>query len=173
MDVAEREMQVRSFFEEVWNGRNYEAAADLYSESYVNPFGTGPSARVKPIRGYHRAFPDIHLTVEELIVAAETVMLRATFRATDTGGHLGRPPTGRAVVGWMVFIMQFEGDRVVSEWIGADNLGLFIQLGILDDPWPPQVEAPAPTPKGLAGPPEPTHRRRRPRARTQLRCRDA
>jgi hypothetical protein len=47
LDVAERETQVRRFVEEVWNGRNYEAAADLYSEKYVNPFGTGPSARVE------------------------------------------------------------------------------------------------------------------------------
>jgi len=39
MNGAEREMQVRSFVEEVWNGRNYEAAANLYGETYVNPFG--------------------------------------------------------------------------------------------------------------------------------------
>ena len=39
----------------------------------------------------------------------------------------------------MVDIMHFEGDRVVSEWIGADKLGLFIQLGVLDDPWPKEA----------------------------------
>jgi len=38
--------------------------------------------------------------------------------------------------------MHFEDDKVVSEWIGADKLGLFIQLGVLNDPWTPQVEAP-------------------------------
>ena len=31
MEVAEREIQVRRFVDEVWNARNYEAAADLYS----------------------------------------------------------------------------------------------------------------------------------------------
>jgi hypothetical protein len=41
--------------------------------------------------------------------------------------------------------MYFEGDRVVREWIGADKLGLFIQLGVVDNPWPTQVEAPAVT----------------------------
>ncbi len=136
MDATEREMQVRSFVEKVWNGRNYETANDLYSENYVNPFGTGPSAKVEPIRRYHQAFPDLHLDVEELIVAGDTVVLKATLRGTDTGGHLGRPPTGRTIEDWVVHIMHFEGDRVVSEWIGADNLGLFIQLGVLDDPWP-------------------------------------
>src|ERR1039457_298908 len=61
MEVAERERQVRRFVDEVWNGRNYEAAADLYGENYVNSFGAGPSARVEPIRRYHQAFSDLHL----------------------------------------------------------------------------------------------------------------
>lgn len=39
--------------------------------------------------------------------------------------------------------MHFEGDKVVREWIGADKLSLFIQLGVLDDPWPAQVTPPA------------------------------
>ena len=145
MDAVERDMQVRNFVKEVWNGRNYEAAAELYAENYVNPFGTGPAARAEPIRHYHAAFPDLHVDIDELIVAGDTVVARLTFRGTDTGGHLGRPPTGRTIGEWVVCIMHFEGDRVVNEWVGADNLGLFIQLGVLDDPWPRKVEEPAPT----------------------------
>ena len=136
MDVAEREKQVRRFVDEVWNGRNYDAAADLYGEGYINGFGAGPSARIEPIRHYHQAFPDLRLDVEELVVADDTVVLRLSFRGTDTGGYLGRAPTGRSVEEWVVTIMRFEDDKVVREWIGADKLGLFIQLGVLDDPWP-------------------------------------
>jgi predicted ester cyclase len=136
MDGAERERQVRTFVDEVWNAKNYDAAADLYGEDYVNPFGTGPAARVEPIRRYHQAFPDLRLDVEEVIVAGDTVVLRATFRGTDTGGYVGRPPTGGTVDEWVVTIMHFDGDQVVREWIGADKLGLFIQLGVVDDPWP-------------------------------------
>jgi predicted ester cyclase len=136
MDVAERDAQVRRFVDEVWNGRNYPAAADLYGENYVNMFGSGPAARVEPIRRYHEAFPDLHLDVEELIVTGEAAVLRAKFLGTDTGGYVGRAPTGRAVEEWAVTIMHFEGDKVVREWIGADKLGLFIQLGVLESPWP-------------------------------------
>jgi predicted ester cyclase len=88
------------------------------------------------VRRYHEAFPDLHLEVDELIVAGDTVVLRATFRGTDTGGYAGRPPTGRAVEERGITIMQFHDDRVVKEWVGADKLGLFIQLGVVDDPWP-------------------------------------
>jgi len=136
MDAVRRDGQVRRFVDEVWNARNYEAAADLYGEGYVNPFGIGPSARVEPIRRYHQAFPDLVLDVEEVIVAGDSVVLRATFRGTDTGGYLGRAPTGRSVNEWVVTIMHFADDRVVTEWIGADKLGMFIQLGVLPDPWP-------------------------------------
>jgi predicted ester cyclase len=136
MEVAEREMQVRRFVDEVWNGRNYEAAADLYSEKYGNAFGAGPSARVEPIRRYHEAFPNLQLGIEEMIVAGDSVVLRSTFRGTDTGGYVGRAPTSRSVEEWVVTIMHFEDDKVVREWIGADKLGLFIQLGVIDDPWP-------------------------------------
>jgi len=136
MGVSEREAQVRTFVEEVWNRRNYDAASDLYCEDYANPFGTGPSARVEPIRRYHETFPDLHLDIEELVESGDTVVLRMSFRGTDTGGYVGRPPTGRSVEEWVVSILHFSGDRVVSEWVGADKLGLFIQLGVVDDPWP-------------------------------------
>ena len=136
MKAIERQVQVRRSVEEVWNRRNYGAASDLYAETYVNPFGTGPAAKVEPIRRYHEAFPDLRIDIEELIVAADTVVLRSTFRGTDTGGYAGRPADGRAVDEWVVSIMHFDGDRVVREWIGADKLGLFIQLGVVDDPWP-------------------------------------
>ena len=136
MDATQREQQVRTFVEEVWNRRNYEAAGDLYAETYTNPFGSGPDARTEPIRRYHQAFPDLHLEVEEVIVTSDTVVLRSTFRGTDTGGYAGRPPSGRVVDEWVVSIMHFDEDKVVREWIGADKLGLFIQLGVVDDPWP-------------------------------------
>ena len=136
MSVQDRETGVRTFVEEVWNRRNYDAAGDLYSEKYSNPCGTGPAARVEPIRRYHEAFPDVHLDIDEVVVGGDdTVVLRMTFRGTDTGGYVGRSPTGRRVEEWVVSILHFEGDKVVSEWIGADKLGLFVQLGVVDDPW--------------------------------------
>lgn len=68
MDVAKREAQVRKFVDQVWNARNYDAAADLYGEAYTNALGSGPEARSAAIRRYHQAFPDLRLDVDELIV---------------------------------------------------------------------------------------------------------
>jgi predicted ester cyclase len=138
VEVAVRALQVQTFVDEVWNGAHYEAAADLYGEDYVNGLGTGPSAKSEVIRRYRQTFPDLRMEIDELLVAGEgdTVVLRATFRGTDTGGYVGRAPTGRRVEEWAVTVMHFENDRVVREWVGADKLGLFIQLGALESPWP-------------------------------------
>ena len=76
-------------------------------------------------------------------MAGDEVVLRCTFRGTDTGGYVGRAPTGRPVEEWVVAIMHFEDDKVVREWIGADKLGMFIRLGVLDNPWPNQQATPA------------------------------
>ena len=107
------------------------------SEDYVNPFGKGPAAKAAGIRLNHQAFPDnMHIEIDDLIVTGDTAVLRFTLRGTDLGGYAGRPPTGRAVEEWGVNIMRFKNDRVVSEFMGADKLGLFIQLGVIEDPWP-------------------------------------
>lgn len=136
MDAGNLERRVRTFVEEAWNKANYAAASDLYADTYVNGFGTGPAARVEPIRRYHQAFPNLRIDIEDLIATDDTVVLRSTFRGTDSGGYAGRPPSGRTVEEWVVTIMHFEGAQVVREWIGADKLGLFVQLGVVDDPWP-------------------------------------
>ena len=133
----ERDHQVRRFVDEVWNNRNYAAAADLYSERYVAPHGTGPAAKVEVIQLYHRSFPDLHMDVEEVVVGVDdSLVARLTMRGTDLGGYAGRPPTGKATSEWVVNILHFEDDRVVREFIGADKLGLFIELGVIDNPWP-------------------------------------
>ena len=95
-----REAQVRTFIAEVWNGRNWGASAELYGGAFSNALGTGPEARSEVIRRYHQAFPDLRLDVDELIVAGDTVVVRATFRGTDLGGYVGRPPTGRRSRSW-------------------------------------------------------------------------
>lgn len=141
MDPVQREAQVRQFVDQVWNDKRYEAAGELYADSYSNPLGTGPSAKTEGMRRYHQAFPDLRVDIDDLVVAGDTAMLRFTLRGTDTGGFIGRPATGRSVEQWGVSILRFEGDRVVSEWMGSDKLALFIQLGVVDDPW--VVPAPA------------------------------
>jgi hypothetical protein len=31
--------------------------------------------------------------------------------------------------------MHFEHDRIVRAWSGAEKLGLFFQIGVVENPW--------------------------------------
>lgn len=136
MNEAERAEQIRRFVDQVWNGNDAEAAADLYGEAYVGPYGPGPLGKAKGIALNHKTFPDLHVEIDDLIITGDKAVVRFTLTGTDLGGCAGHPPTGRTMTQWAINIMEFENDRVVREWMGADKLGLFIQLGLVEDPWP-------------------------------------
>ena len=57
MADGERERQVRRFVDQVWNGRNCEAADDLYSEKYANALGRVRQPESIPSAATTRRFP--------------------------------------------------------------------------------------------------------------------
>jgi predicted ester cyclase len=138
MGAAEHDSRVRDFFRRVWNERDYAAAARLYSDTFSSPAvpGTrGAAVKTAFIRSYHQAFPDLTVTIEDLVATDRVVAVRYIAVGTDLGGFRSRPPTGRRMTMWAVSFLRFDGDRVASEWVGADYLGLFEQLGVLPSPW--------------------------------------
>ena len=138
MAETDHETRVRDFVRQVWNERDYAAADRLYADTFTNPAApgkTGANAKIGFIRGYHRAFPDLTVAVEDLIATKSDVAFRYVASGTDLGGFHDRPPTGQPMTTWAVSFLHFEGDRVVSEWVGADYLGLFEHLGIVTSPW--------------------------------------
>lgn len=132
------ELAARRLYNEVWNGRRYDIAEELFHSDFRTPAAPGlrgGAAKIAAIRGYHAAFPDLHVEIEDVVVGGDHVAVRLTFTGTDTGGLKGRPPTGRPVRTWAAEFLTFEQGRIVSDWVGQDWLGTFIQLGVLRDPW--------------------------------------
>ncbi len=43
-----------------------------------------------------RAFPDVHITVEDVIAEGDKVVARDTVTGTHQGEYMGVPPTGRS-----------------------------------------------------------------------------
>jgi hypothetical protein len=44
------------------------------------------------IRPYHQAFPDLAVTIEDLVAADRVVAVRYAAAGTDLGGFRGKPP---------------------------------------------------------------------------------
>jgi predicted ester cyclase len=127
----------RRLYDEVWNGR-YEAAAELFHPDFTHaaaPGLRGPEAKLAAIRRYRTALPDLHVKIEDMVVQDDQVAVRASMSGTDTGGFAGRPPTGRVLQAWAVDFLGFRDHQIITDWTGADWLGTFVQLGVIDNPW--------------------------------------
>jgi predicted ester cyclase len=135
-DVADL---ARRLYDEVWNAGRYEVAEELFHPDFAYPAAPGlrgPQAKLSAIRRYRASCPDLHIRVDEMVVQGDKVAVRWTLTATDTGGFAGRPPTGRSITAWGVDILGFRDGQIISDWIGVDWLGTFVQLGVITDPWP-------------------------------------
>jgi steroid delta-isomerase-like uncharacterized protein len=79
-----------------------------------------------------RAYPDLHVAVEDLIAEADKLVCRNVVTGTHQGEYLGLPPTGRSVTYNEIFIFRFEDGRIAETWGVVDVLAQLRQLGAID-----------------------------------------
>lgn len=92
-----------------------------------------------------RAYPDLHIAIEDLIAEGDKVVSRNTVTGTHQGEYMGIPPTGNSVTYNEVIITRFADGRIVETWAVVDVLAQMRQLGVIPTP-PEQPAAEAPRP---------------------------
>jgi hypothetical protein len=95
----------------------------------VNATGADALKRVWAI--LLQAFPDLHVTVEDVIAEGDKVVTRNTVTGTHQGDFMGRPPTGKSVSYNEIFIFRFAGGRVAETWGVVDSLSVMRQLDLI------------------------------------------
>jgi steroid delta-isomerase-like uncharacterized protein len=78
-----------------------------------------------------RAYPDLHVTVQDLFGEEDRVVVRNTVTGTHQGEYLGVAPTGRSVTYDEMFIVRFADGRIVETWGVVDLLSQLRQLGAI------------------------------------------
>lgn len=142
MTPEERKEFVRRSYEEVFNEGNLAAADKYFGPDFFNYAGTpdwphGPESIRRAVMMLRTAFPDLHYTIEEVIVEGETIAARWTARGTHTGalqGPLGSimgslPPTGKSVAFPGITMGRVVDGKAGECWVIMDQLGLLRQLG--------------------------------------------
>jgi steroid delta-isomerase-like uncharacterized protein len=127
----------RRWSEELWSQGRLAVAGEIVAPDYVrhDPGDPAPAqgpAGVKRLVQMMRAFsPDLQITIEDIVAEGDTVAIRYTAQGTDTGGFMGRAPTGRATrIAGMQFFRIKDG-KIVESWALRDDLTALRQLGIL------------------------------------------
>jgi steroid delta-isomerase-like uncharacterized protein len=78
-----------------------------------------------------RAYPDLHITVEDLIEEGDKIVSRNVVTGTHQGEYMGLPPTGKSVTYNEIFIVRFAGGRIAESWGVVDVFSQMKQLGVV------------------------------------------
>ena len=135
MSEANKQL-MRRWFEEVWNQRKESAIDEMFAahgkgHHFPETGGTfhGPD-EFKPVhRIFCSAFPDLRVTVDEVIGEGNNVAVRWTAIMTHTGEGLGFPATGAKVTLPGSSFAVIESGKMIEAWNFIDMGHLYKQLG--------------------------------------------
>jgi predicted ester cyclase len=127
-----------SFLEALNKGKAAAMAAieELCATDFVSHGGTGEDIRgIKDFKHdcgeWYRVFPDIHFTIDDMVVEGDKVAVRHTWTGTHKGEFMGIPPTNKKVTMWEIYIDRIAGGKFVESWVRYDTLSLMQQFGLV------------------------------------------
>lgn len=137
MPAEENKAVVRRAWEAVSEG-NLDVTEEVYAADCVihepDEDMHGVEAVKQFIGMFRKAFPDLHMTVEDLVAEGDKVTGRWTARGTHRGELMGIPASGNQVTVTGITIHRIEGGEIAEEWEMPDNLGLMQQIGAIPAP---------------------------------------
>jgi steroid delta-isomerase-like uncharacterized protein len=136
MSVEENKAETRRAIKEFWNQGNMELLDEFWAPNYVNHDPSNPE--VRDLEGFKQwvitvrnAFPDLNVTIDDLIAEGNKVVLRWSFRGTHKGEFGKIPATGKQVTITGITISRIADGKTVESWWSDDDLGLLQQLGVI------------------------------------------
>ena len=113
---------VRSYYDRVINGRDLDAVGEFFTDERL----------VEGVRrgcfSYLQAFPDLHVSVDDLISEGDRVFCRSTMTGTHDGEYKGIPATGRHIAAESAEVFRIADGKFVGYWCLANVAGLMRQL---------------------------------------------
>jgi predicted ester cyclase len=140
MSPEEMRALVRRHIEEGFNRDDWTVCGETLADGYAARYGSegranvGRDEYVRACRFLRRSFPDVAITIEDLVVEGDKVVMRYTERGTLTGKpFLGIEPQGQRYAKPGTTVYRVEGGRLRESWGVEDTLGWFRQLGHVPD----------------------------------------
>ena len=136
MSTEEDKAKQRRIFEEVINKGELAVAGELVAPDYIyhGPIGMefkGPEGLKQLISVHRNAFPDLHVTIEDMVAVGSMVVSRFTARGTHKGDLMGIAPTGKPITITGIVIARWVDGKDVEAWESLDMLGMMQQLGVV------------------------------------------
>ena len=132
MSIEANKELVRRYIE-LWSTGNLALADDILAANYVDHTlphqAPGPEPVKQEIIAFRTAFPDAHITIEQLIGEGDLIAFRFILRGTHLGTFAGFPPTGKeAILTGTDFIRIVDG-KMVELWSTQNTFSWAQQIG--------------------------------------------
>jgi steroid delta-isomerase-like uncharacterized protein len=120
---------------EMWNEANLDVVDKVYAQEIVRHDCGVPDDIIglesikNHLGGFFNAFPDLHITVDETIVAGNKLVQRWTLTGANTGSMGDMPPTGKNVLLSGVSIVHMANGKAVEIWDFYNVSDMYQQLG--------------------------------------------
>ena len=139
MAEEENKALIQRWFEEVWNQGDANVIDELLAEDgVIHGLVDASGNPVYGLEGFHTfhtqfrgAFPDINVSVDDVIAEGDKVVARCSVRGKHTGEHLGFEATNAPVQFEGVAIVRIKNGKIVEAWNHFDFLEMNKQLGVL------------------------------------------
>jgi steroid delta-isomerase-like uncharacterized protein len=122
------------FIEQVWNRGNLAVADELFHPDHTSPSAPtlppGPEGTKMIATAFRNAFPDFHMSIEQIAAEDDRVAARFIETGTHQGELFGIAPTGKKVKFSEIGILRIADGKIVESWYDVDMLGLMGQLGV-------------------------------------------
>lgn len=126
------------WFEEVWNQQRTESIEKMLAKDALAHGLGDPDTPIRGTEGFavfHKAFlnafPDLNVTVEDIVAEDEKVALRWRITGTLKGDGLGVRPNNRTMAVGGMSIVYIRDAKIIEAWNTFDVLGMHQQLGTL------------------------------------------
>ncbi len=138
MSVEQNKAILRSGAEAFNNAQDRSGWIDIHDPSVI-AHGLGPQpldlGGVQQFySGLWDAFPDLRITIEDMVGEADRVAWRLTVNGRHESEFRGVPATGTEVTFAAQYIFRFRNGKVVERWTNFDRLGVMAQLGAVPAP---------------------------------------
>ena len=139
MSAEENKALVSRWIEEGWNQGNVAIIDELAAPDFVDhhvPPGLPPNAEGHKawLQLARAGFPDLQLTIEDMIADGDKVVARMMVTGTQTGEFMGLPPSGKLVSVTAIGISRIADGKSVEYWENFDALGVMQQIGAIPSP---------------------------------------
>lgn len=140
----ENKALIRRWFKEVWGKGRAEAIDEMFAPDGIAHGLSGddgtPLQGAEGFKEFHRnfrdAFPDIAVTVVDMVAEGDKIAARCVVRATHQGDSLGFAATHKPVEITGILIAKIKRGKIVESWNNFDFLSLNRQLGVTSDSTP-------------------------------------